>query len=253
MHERIYKSQAVVLRRYDFGEADKQLVAYTPHLGKISVLAKGVKRTISRKAGHLEPFTLSHLVIARGRNLDTVTSAQTVEPFALVRTDPDRLFPAMLVAELLDKLTLEREPNLALWNLFLETLRRLEEGLDPWQAATYYQLHLLQLSGYRPELARCVECEGPLDPANLHFSPTLGGLLCQASRSADAMAIRTSANAVKVLRAALGLPYENFARIVVGPPVRTEVDALLRENLRRLLDLDPASHRVIESMRRQPT
>ena len=78
---RVYRCEAVVLRQRRLGEADRILTLYTPQLGKLDAVAKGVRKQTSRKAGHLEPFTLTALLVAGGRNLDIITQAETVESF----------------------------------------------------------------------------------------------------------------------------------------------------------------------------
>ncbi|MFQ5886561.1 MAG: DNA repair protein RecO, partial [Anaerolineae bacterium] len=83
--ERLYRAEAIVLRRMNLGEADRLLTLYTPEWGKIRVVAKGVRKPTSRKAGHLELFTHSRLLIAKGRSLDIVTQAETITPFLPLR------------------------------------------------------------------------------------------------------------------------------------------------------------------------
>lgn len=251
MQERIYKTHVVVLRRYDFGEAAKQLVVYTPAMGKLSMIAKGVKRSTSKMAGHLEPLTLSAVVAARGRNLDTVTQASTVEAFGRLRTEEGRVFHGLFVAELLDKLTPEREANHALWRLFVETLRQLDAEPDVWPSVLYFQVRLLALSGYRPVLDGCVQCGGRLDPQAVYMSPRLGGVLCPEHRLTDAGSLPVSANAVKVLRAALGSPFEAFSRIRIPEELRAELDRLLKLNLRTLLEVETAGGAVLDAVARQ--
>ncbi len=249
MQERIYKTPAVVLRRLDFGETGKQLIIYTPRYGKLSVIAKGVKRATSKLAGHLEPLALSHVVAARGRNLDTITQADTVESFIRARSEPDRLFHALLVAELLDKLTVERDPNPVLWLLFVDTLRRVDSGDDTWRATVYFWLRLLSESGYQPALDACVQCGSALVPRSLYFGPTAGGLLCQSCRVSDLGAFPVSPNAVKVMRAGLAQPYEEFGRIRVSPELRQEIGSLLRSSTRSLLEVELGSAGLLDELR----
>lgn len=248
MRDKIYKTQAIVLRRYDFGEAGKQLVIYTPTLGKLSVLARGVKRTTSRMAGHLEPLSLSTVVAARGRNLDTITQADTVESFFRLRSEPEKLFHGFAVAELLDKLTPEQEEHRAVWDLFVSTLRGIEKDPDPWAPASYFNVRLLVLAGYAPELQVCVNCGEALDPRQVYYSPRLGGTLCPACRTADVGALAVSANAIKVLRLASGPDYGAYRAVKIGPALRGEIDALLRENVRRLLDVEMNSARLFKTL-----
>src|SRR5438045_4093476 len=105
---RVYRCEAVVLRQRRLGEADRILTLYTPQLGKVEAVAKGVRKQTSRKAGHLEPLTLSSLLIASGRNLDIITQAETVESFLPLREDLTRLSRGMYVAELVDRFSESR-------------------------------------------------------------------------------------------------------------------------------------------------
>ena len=76
--QRLYRVSAIVLKRRDQGEADRLLTVFTRDRGKLTLLAKGVRRQASRKAGHIEPFTQVDLLVAKGKSLDLVTQAETV-------------------------------------------------------------------------------------------------------------------------------------------------------------------------------
>lgn len=247
MQERLYKTQAVVLRRFDFGESGKQLLVYTPRFGKRSLVAKGIKRPTSKMAGHLEPLTLTQVVAAQGRNLDVVTQADTIESFAAVRTDSSRVFYGLMVAELLEKLTTQDEGSQGTWDLLLHTLRRLEVDDDPWMPAAYFQVRMLELSGYRPELALCVECGGVLDAATVSYNPEAGGTVCRGCRGAGAGAFPISANAVKFLRLASSAEYDEFRRLRVSTELRRELDAVLAANLSRLVGIEIGASSVLRS------
>src|SRR6476469_7490501 len=88
---RVYRAEAVVLRTRRLGDADRILTLFTPNLGKIDAVAKGVRKQTSRKAGHLEPRTLTSLLLAHGRSLDLVTDTQTIDSFLPLREDLERL------------------------------------------------------------------------------------------------------------------------------------------------------------------
>ena len=85
--QRLYRTPAVILKRMDLGEADRIVTLYSRDVGKIRAVAKGVRRTTSRSAGHLEPFTLSDVMFAVGRELDVISQADTLESFRQVRED----------------------------------------------------------------------------------------------------------------------------------------------------------------------
>src|SRR5437868_15487036 len=89
--EHLYKSEAIVLKRINLGEADKILTIFTPHFGKLRVVSKGVRKVTSRLAGHVELFTRSQMLLARARNLDIVTQSETVDAYWPLHDDLSRL------------------------------------------------------------------------------------------------------------------------------------------------------------------
>ena len=162
--QRLYRVSAIVLKRRDQGEADRLLTVLTRDRGKLTLLAKGVRRQASRKAGHIEPFTLVDLLVAKGKSLDLVTQAETSEAHRALREDLWRSTWAYYVAELADAFTVDDDPQALLFELVAETLDRLNRGDDPALSVRYYELHLLGLVGYQPQLFRCVECDALLEP-----------------------------------------------------------------------------------------
>src|SRR3990170_8613190 len=97
---RLYKTEAIVLRQRKLGEADRILTLYTPALGKLDAKAKGVRKTTSRMAGHLQPLTRCVLQLAQGHASDVITGCDTLESFQGIRDDLERLSRALYVCEL---------------------------------------------------------------------------------------------------------------------------------------------------------
>ena len=151
--QRLYRVSAIVLKRRDQGEADRLLTVFTRDRGKVTLLAKGVRRQASRKAGHIEPFTQVDLLVAKGKSLDLVTQAETVAAHRALREDLWRSTWASYVAELADVFTLDHDPQALLFDLLAETLDRLNGDADPALCARYYELHLLGLVGYQPSFS----------------------------------------------------------------------------------------------------
>ncbi|MGH2514803.1 MAG: DNA repair protein RecO, partial [Ktedonobacterales bacterium] len=117
-HTRVYSSEAIVLRRTDFGEADRILTLFTPSFGKVRAIAKGARRTTSRLAGHLEPFTRTQLLLATGRELDIVTQAEARERLDALREDLWHATGAWYIAELVDRFLEDADPHPRLYRLF---------------------------------------------------------------------------------------------------------------------------------------
>ncbi|MGZ3583285.1 MAG: DNA repair protein RecO [Ktedonobacterales bacterium] len=126
-HTRVYSTEAIVLRRTNFGEADRILTLFTPSYGKVRAIAKGVRRTTSRLSGHLEPFTRTQLLLATGRDLDIITQAEGRERLDHLRDHHWHATGAWYVAELVDRFLEDADPHPRLYQHFTRTLRLLDD------------------------------------------------------------------------------------------------------------------------------
>ncbi len=145
-----YSCSAIILKRLDFGEADRILTLYTKHRGKIKAIAKSVRKPTSRKGGNLELFNHCRLSIAEGKSLDIITEAEAVETFPEIRKDIETIGRAFCVAELLDRLTPEREPHPDIFELTLQTYR----NLSPAALRRYAKTILTILGFWNEDLER---------------------------------------------------------------------------------------------------
>jgi len=267
-HPRIYDTEGVVLRRSDFGEADRILTIFTPAHGKVRAIAKGVRRTTSRKAGHLELFTRTQLLLATGRDLDIVTQAEARERLDSLTRDVWRGAAAWYITELVDRFLADADPHPRLYTLFVETLRRIATdaptpeapvadvqapgqgqrqlpsqapGQTPsqaqcWLALRYFELRLLDELGYRPNLHQCVNCDSPLRPEENGYGADLGGALCP--RCLHLGSRRVSLNALKILRLLQTTQWSALPRLRVDASLQGEIEAILQTTLRYHLDRD---------------
>ena len=240
LHERLYRTEAVVLHRTAIGEADYILTLYTPHLGKIRVVARGVRKPTSHLGGHVELFTRVRLLLARARNLDIVTQAETIDSQRQLGEDLGRVAHGFYVAELLDRLTPDGQENYAVYHLLAETLGLLNDVAVPELLARWYEVQLLGLLGYRPELIECVECRTVLGPEVSGWSPALGGVLCPACRRVTA-ARELSVTAFKMLRLMQRSPWLEVARVRVSPTVLEELDRVMSAYVNHVLEREPRS------------
>lgn len=229
--QRLYRIAAIVLKRRDSGEADRMLTVMSRGRGKMTLLAKGVRRQASRKAGHIEPFTYVDLLVARGRNIDLVTQAETIEPHRQLREDLLRSTWAYYVCELADAFTLEGDPNALAFDLLLETLGRLDRSEQITLAARYFELHLLSLAGYQPQLFRCLQCDALLNPEVNYLSLGRGGALCPAHGAAEHDTIAMPLPVFKVLRFLQTRPWEQVALLQLSPAVAQQTESLLARYL----------------------
>jgi DNA repair protein RecO (recombination protein O) len=183
---RSYKTEAVVLRSFRFGEADRVLHLYTLDRGRVGAVAKGVRKTKSRFGARLEPLSHVELLLHQGSGeLHTVTGAALVDPHRPAREDPYRLSVGLVGAEAMLRLFVEQERSERGFEAlarFLTVLDGIPAGLrgraalDPLGLA--FQLKLLWLSGYLPHLEACVECGAAEELVG--YLPRAGGAVCAA-------------------------------------------------------------------------
>ena len=247
---RVYKTQAIVLRQRKLGEADKIVTLYSSHGGKVDAVAKGVRRTKSRLAGHVEPLTLGSYLIAEGRDLDIVTQAETVDAFPGVRADLERLSRGLYCAELVDRMTPERSEGAPIFRRLRDTLTVLSKEPAIDLAVRHFEMGLLDELGYRPLLDSCAVCGTRLQPVTNFWSPAAGGVVCSAC-SDDALALAPlSVNGLKVLRLLQNTPFEQAARVRLSGGLAAEIERCLEQQVHFVLDRDVRSSRFVETLRR---
>jgi DNA repair protein RecO (recombination protein O) len=251
MRERVYRTEAVIIRRGDFGEADRLLTIITPQ-GKRRVVAKGARKTTSRLAGHIELFTHTTLLLAVGRNLDIVTQSAILHSFDKLRGDLRRIGAAYYAAELIDRLTEEEDENRPAFALLVAALAVLDTTRNIDLALRFYELHLLGYLGYRPHLYHCAICQEPLTEEANRFSLSGGGVLCPRCAPTDRSATAISLSAFKLLRFLQAQPLEAIERLNISPAVRAEVEQLLRAYVRRILERDLKSVAFLEEVNNSP-
>jgi DNA repair protein RecO (recombination protein O) len=245
MRERVYKTEGLILRRSDFGEADRLLLLATPG-GKRRVVAKGVRKTTSKLAGHLELFTHATLLLAVGRNLDIITQSQTISGHATLRTNLPRLSCAYYAAELYDRFTEEGDESRPLFELLTTVLGALDQSTRPDLVLRAYELRLLHLAGYRPQLHVCAACGARLTEEADRFSPPLGGVLCPDDRAADRAALPLGGAAFRLLRYLQIQPLAAVEALNLSAEVRVEVRQLLRAYVCQLLERELKSVALLD-------
>jgi len=197
---RLYRDTGVVLRHYKLGEADRIVVVLTEEHGKVRAVAKGVRKTGSKFGARLEPMSHVRLLLYRGRELDIVSQAESVEPLAPLLARLDCASQAMAVLEAADQLALEREPNPQLYRMLVGVLRTIARRPGPLVVPAFFW-KLLAAEGLRPELDVCLRCGGAEpDVTFVAFDVAEGGVLCRSCRSGTAL----SAASLALLRDVLG-------------------------------------------------
>ena len=214
----LYRSDAVVLRTYKLGEADRIVVLFTRGRGKVRAVAKGVRRTRSKFGSRLEPGSIVQLQLYEGRNLDIVTQAERIENLDELRVDLDRYGRAAIVLEVIDATTEDGESNPAMYKLVTGALRELDRAGNPLVVPTFVA-RLLVLEGVQPLVDACVRCGATENLVSIQIHE--GGVLCAACRSGEPISDEA--------RVALGHVFAGRVRQVLDatpPAVARELETL---------------------------
>jgi DNA repair protein RecO (recombination protein O) len=251
--ERTFRTEAIVMRRTDFGEADRLLTLFSREKGKIKAVAKGARKPQSRKTGHVELFTRATLFVAVGRDLGIITQAETVEAHAALRQDLVRATYAAYFVELLDRFVGEEDPHAGIYQLLSDALVWLTEMemTELPLAARYYELRLLSLTGFQPRRFHCVACNSPIQEQDQFFSAELGGLLCPDCYEADRNGKPITAVAVKVLRYLQSRSWDTVKVLRLKRPLHTELENLMHHTLTYILERNLKSVDFLYRLRRE--
>ena len=249
----LYKTEGIVLRARNLGEADKALTIYTREEGKIQVAAAGARRSRSPLAAATQPFTHGFMLCFRGRGLDRLSQFEIREPFTGLREDLVKSAYATYFAELIDEFTREKDRNPDIFLLLLAGQHILQAGSAPEVAARLFELRLLALVGLRPELERCAGCGRAVGPGegrgtggtggaggdawNLGgFSIAGGGALCRDCAAADQSAIPIPPGAIESARFLLAADLRKAASLKLPPPVARALEDVLEAYILYHLD-----------------
>lgn len=199
-----YKAQATLLRRHSLGEADRILTVLSAEHGKLKLVAKGVRRGKSKLAGHLEPFIVTNLHIAKGRNLDVITSARGQRYYQLASGDLTKLALSHLLLEICDKVLPEAEPHPEAFYLLTEVLEALEQDTHPALVRHYFYVRLLDALGHRPQI------DAELD-GSAYYLLLESGQLTKSRGGEDSAPMKS--DSIKLWRLMYSNPLKQIARI----------------------------------------
>ena len=247
---RTYRAEALVLKNAPFGEAGLMVTLHSREWGKLRVVANGARKANSRLVGHLEPLTLTRLLLARGRTLDTVVQAEVAGTFPNLRAGLAAMTRAQFVTELVDGFGSEDSPNEPLYELAVDTLSVLERDPNRDLTLRHFELHLLQVSGFMPELFHCVECRRSIEPDRHRYSVDSGGTLCLDCRPAGAQVSPLSLRALKVLRFLHRSRVDELPDLQTSPAVSREVTALLSASTQHWLGREIRSNSFLKVLER---
>jgi len=204
------ETEAIVLRTYPMREADLLVTLFTRAEGKVRGVARAAKKSKRRFGGALEPLTYVRAFydVRERQELARLDACEVLESPLATEVSYARAVSLAHVAELLDEMLPDREANDAIFRLTLSVLHALQ-GPDVWMPVTYFELWLVRLVGFLPELTECIVCERSLNGSRAYFHALVDGLLCPEDKRLASSEISSESRglAAQIFRA----PVESFA------------------------------------------
>ncbi|MFW6308558.1 MAG: DNA repair protein RecO [bacterium] len=178
----VFSTDAIVLKQFDLGEADKIITFYSKDRGKVRAVANNVRKTNSRMSGLVLPFSYNRIKIYRGSSLDKINQVQVKYSFSKLREDLSRMAYATYMAEIVEKVGMEDDSEPQIFSLLLSTFHKMVDL--PEKKLGYlnltFKLRILAVIGFKPELEDCAECGQKINISSRNvFDIALGGLLCE--------------------------------------------------------------------------
>ncbi|MBW1980557.1 MAG: DNA repair protein RecO [Deltaproteobacteria bacterium] len=246
----IRRSRSIILRTTDYGESDRLITFFSRRTGLLKGIAKGARRSKKRFVHSLEPLCYASITYAErsASGLVRIDASELRNPFTSLRADIERLGYGSLGCEVILGIAPERQANPPLFDLLLQYLLQLEKGRDPESISLLFQIRVLSLSGFAPNLQGCIQCHRQPDAAaGWSFSVAAGSLCCpEHSRSTDSYAV--SLGTILLLRQAQLFPVARMWRLRFHPRSREECRPLLIDLLRHHLEKDLKSLKLLRQI-----
>ena len=178
-----FTEEAINLKAYRLKENDKIILMYSKSNGLVRAIAKGAQKAKSKLSGRMEMLVSNRLLMHKGRNLNIITQADSINSFLKIRQDIDKMIFGMYCAEIIMNFGVENDPSSEeIYNLFynyLEQLSQTEGKTEILLSTLRFQLKIVQILGYNLELEKCANCITEIDSENIYFSLGGGGVVCK--------------------------------------------------------------------------
>lgn len=242
------KIEGIVLKSIDYGESNKILTIFSREFGKIGAVARGAKKPKSRLASVSQPFTYGYFLCTIGSNLGTINQGEIIQTFRGIKEDLFLTAYSSFIVELLDKGIDEKKANPFLFELLLQTLNYIEEEYDPKIIKNIFEMKMLQVLGFRPNLNECANCNNPDGP--FVFSIKEGGILCDRCKQVDSYHMQVSQATIKLLRIFYYMDINRLGSISVKDATKNELERCISAYYEEYSGIYLKSKRFLEQMDR---
>ena len=222
----LYRTRAIVLRSIKLSETDKLVTFMTEKFGKVKCVAKAARKIKSRFVGSLEPMSCIHLIYfgKQNQNLHRLNHADIIQSFHTVREDFQKLYTGIYMNELVDAMVAEGHQEKSIFHLLLESLEALKDQNNLEPLCRMFELRLLSLSGYRPELNQCTHCRSTRVNGWIGFSYHRRGIVCGICMNKNGTEIKFSTGTWNYLKKMLTLDIKSSGRLKFPKGMDEEIE-----------------------------
>jgi len=257
-----YKTECLVLRRLPFREADRKIVVLTPGRGKLRLLARGAAKIKSKLAAHLEPFSCSQIMVAVGKNYDTIAASTLKKKYSTLSQSLLKKAWADYVVEIVDNVTKEEQADLDIYRLVNDTLefldslamRTAKDYLSGFMTVAGFVVKLISHLGYHPELSNCSVCHKRISSSGNAFDFTQGGVICQtcySDKKNQSNIVPITDAAIKLLRFLLTEPFLKISKLKATKDQLDELKNTIDKFLAYYVEVELKSVEFIRYLNRQ--
>ena len=228
----ILKSEAIVLKSFDFRETSRIVTFFTKNYGKVKGILKGIRKDHRKFGSQVDKFSVNDIVYYQHRNSDLhlVSQCDLRVFFFEIRKDLKKTMAASYILELVDAIMPKEEDNPKVYQLMLDYLNTLETIPDVDKLVHIFQIKILRLSGFRPHIDSCVQCRREIH-GKARFSLKSGGLICpQCPHSETSFTIISKGTIASLLHIEQD-DWGRSLRLGLTQPVKKELKYLLNNFL----------------------
>lgn len=243
------ETEAIVLDCFEHGESDVILTLLSRDTGKLSVIAKGAKRSKKRFVNKLELFSFIHISYqtSPNRSLSFLSEAELYTCFLNLRRNFELYTTASILREFLLIAIREGEADDRLFRLSLWALHNIDRNVQPLAILTLFLINFYEIIGYRPDFTICNSCNRQTTINRRYsFDTTTGGLICPDCSHPGQRLIRISQGTIKMLRSAQFQPLERLHRLKISGNILQESLSLLHDYGRQLFQREIISWKLLQ-------
>ena len=246
----LYKTRALVIKSINLSESDRLVTFMTENHGKVKCVAKGARKIKNQFWGALEPMSLIHLIYfgKEHQSLFRLNHSDIIESFQTIRDDFDKLYTGVYFLDLLDAMILEGHREKKIFTLLYQSLAALNQQTELEPLRRLFEIRLLSLSGYTPQLEHCVLCRKLPENGMIPFSYAHNGILCNACSNRARVDIQFSTGTKNYIKKLLDVEIKTCERLKFPKAQTDEIEKVTHRLVLSHLGRELKSYPFIKNM-----